>query len=501
MQPVEKKKSQVFPHDRLLLLLGAVILLSWVLMIIWSLDKPTTTTVADDTSDAITTVELYSYDPQAVQAITVHMTGEPSWTVSLDESTARFLLAGEDGFLLSEATTAELQSAAASIVCEQLVSDNPEQYTPHLADFGLAEPAYTAIITFADGTTRTLYIGSRTSHNTAWYYMRMAGDDRLLALSASIVDAIFVSRESLWDVTQPTLHKARIDRITLRSGDGSLQAEWAMQCDIDEDDAAEQWRITVPFSYPADSAAMASLTANAANLRLGAYVGPATEENLAACGFTEPRQIIEIHMAAGAMSTTNMDGAVTITDWPESTITFTIGGSRSDMVDYVLYEDSIYVSSHFTVGVFLDIDPADTMNRYPVLIALGNLSSLTVEESGITITYALTRSERVAENNDLVYDEEGNLVWHTAVTRNGEAVDYAAFEAAYSRLIATAVEGTISEGDAFSDVPHTVYTFTDVSGAVHTVALSDYGLLYDAVTMDGHTAFYMEKGVFKLNLE
>ena len=330
MQPVEMKKRRDPRRSRLLLVLGAVIVLGWVLLAIWILEKPQET---EYTAPVSTTVVLYSYDSQDVQGIAVQMTGESAWSVTLDQETDRFLLEGEDGFLLSEATTAALQQAAASITCEQVISEDPAEYTPHLADFGLDEPGRIATVTFADGTAYTLRIGDRAAHDATWYYLTVDGDDRLLALSTGFVEELFVSRESLWDVTQPTLHKARIDCITLKAGDGSIQAQWAMQGDIDEDDAAEQWRLTVPFTYPADSTAMANLTANAANLRLGAYVGPATEENLAAYGFDAPRQIIEIHMAAGSMATTGMDGAITVTDWPEATVTFTIGGTRSDMVD------------------------------------------------------------------------------------------------------------------------------------------------------------------------
>lgn len=498
MQPVEKKKRRALgSRSRLIALLIALLMLCAVLIATQNLQSP----VETDAPAEPATVELYRYPVQNVRAITVHMTGEPSWTVELDDDTGRLRLTGEDGFLLSESTTAALQQAAAVITCEQLISDDPAEYAAHLADYGLDAPERTAIITFTDGAVYTLRIGLRAPHTTAWYYMAVDGDDRLFALSSGLVDELFVSRESLWDVTQPTIHQARIDRLTLRGSDGSIRAEWQLNAAIGDDDAAEQWRITAPFAYPADSSAMTGLLANAANLRLGAYVAPATEENLAAYGFLAPRLTIELHMAAGSMATTDMDGAVTVTDWPESTVTFVIGGARSDMVDYVLHEGSIYVSSHFTMGVFEDATPEGTMNRYPVLTALGNLASLTIEEGGATTAYVLTRTEQVAPNNDLVYDDDGNLVWDVTVTRNGEAFDYAAFEAAYTRLVGVSVAGTIPEGDAVSSKPHTIYTFTDVNGSVHTVALTSYGVLHDAVSVDGHQAFYIAKGAFKLDLE
>ncbi|MBQ2954112.1 MAG: DUF4340 domain-containing protein [Clostridia bacterium] len=513
MQRVEKKNRRAPQRwERPLLIVLCAAVLAGILALTWRLSQPEPVST---TSAASTAETLYSSAAEDVVALTIQRSGEAAWSLVLEEDSGRFRLDDADGFLLSEATTLEMQKAAATIICEQVLSSDPDEYGAHLAEYGLEPPDCTAVITFRDGTVRTLHVGSRTAHTSGWYYMMLSGDDRLFALGSGMVEDLFVSRESLRDVTQPTLHKARIDRLTLRNGDGSVRAEWTLQCAIDETDAAERWLITAPCTYPADSTAMTNLLANAANLRLGAYVAPATAENLTLYGFDAPRQIIEIHMAEGSIGTTSWDGVYSVTDWPESTVTFTIGGARSDMVDYVLYGDAIYVSSHFTMGVFITMDPADTMNRYLVLTALGNLASLAIEEKGVTSTYTLTRTEQVAPNNELVYDEDGNIVWDvhvvcrvTTIAENGEALTvdgesptYDAFAAAYTRLTGVAAAGRIPADDPVDVAPHTVYTFTDVDGTVHTVALTSYGVLHDAVAVDGQQVFYIAKGAFSLGLE
>ena len=76
--------------------------------------------------------------------------------------------------------------------------------------------------------------------------------------------------------------------------------------------------------------------------------------------------------------------------------------------------------------------------------------------------------------------------------RNGEEIDYNAFSAAWERLLTVTVSGRIRnrpEGNV-----HTKYTLNTVSGAVHTVELSDYDGLHDAVKVDGCTLFYLIKG-------
>jgi len=498
METVAKKKRRTLTaRGRAVLLLLALLALAALVLLERQLAQAPD---ADAVRPVINTSRsLFEYPLEDVTALTVQRLDEAPWTVHLDPESRLFVLDGENGFTLTENETNALRDAAHSMTCESVLADTPEEYADHLADFGLDDPERIAHISFSDGNTITLRVGDPIAGNATWYYATIDDDPCLYALGSGFVDALFVSEESLWEVTQPVIHKARIDRITLRQED-ELRAEWTLLSDIAADDALDRWQITAPFSYPAAADSMSTLLQNASNLRLGAYVGPATAENLARYGFDVPRMTIDIHMAAGTIGTTNMDGAFTTEDWPESTVCFTIGGTRNDMVDYVRYEDGIYVSSHFTMGVFLSIDPRDSMNRYPVLTALGNLSSLTIEKNGEVTVYALTRTEQVAENNELLYDESGQIVYDTTVTRNGEAFDYAAFETAYNQLIKVSVSGVLPDGHT-ADTPHTIYTFTDVDGTMHTVSLHTYGVLHDAVAVDGHQAFYISKGAFATILE
>jgi len=448
------------------------------------------------TAPISTAANLYEYAPSEVASITIRRGNEAPWTVT--QADGLLTLTDDGGFTLSEPTSAALLDAASILPCEAVLTDNPDDYQPHLADFGLDNPRYEAIITYIDGVVAHLRVGNPGAENNAWYYMTVEGDGRLFSFSRGMVEALFVSRDSLWDVESPVIHKARIDRLTLTAPDGIIQ--WTLRGDITDTDAQDKWFITGPFTYPADADAMSALLANAANLRLGAYVGPATAENLSACGFDTPRLTIDIHMAAGTIGVTGADGAVTATDYPESTVTFVIGGAKNDMVDYVRVGDSIYASSHFTMGMFIGYDVTATMSRYPVLVALGNLASLTIREGDALTEYVLTRTEQVAANNEIITDADGIPVYDVAVAQNGAALDYAAFEAAYNALAMATVSGTLPKSCSLP-APHTGFTFTDVDGTVHTVELATFDVLHDAVIVDGHPAFYLIKGGFRLNLD
>lgn len=494
MHAVQKKSPPNGLHRRLLLLGAALLLLGGVICACIWLSGDT----KDDWPVSVSTAEnLFEYASSEVVSVTIRRGESAPWTLLQKEGVLS--LQGEADFPLSLEAASALLNAARILPCEAVLTDDPAEYADHLADFGLDAPRYEAIINYSDGVTVHLSVGNPGTENKSWYYMTVEGDDRLFTFSRGMVEALFVSRDSLRELVSPTIHKARIDRMTLSGPDGVI--EWSLSGDIADSDAADKWNITAPFVYPADANAMAALLANISNLRLGAYVGPATAENCRLYGFDEPRLTIDIHMAAGTLGVTNPDGALETVDWPESTVTFIIGGAQSDMVDYVRYGDSIYMSSHFTMGMFIGYDVKATMSRYPVLTALGNLASLSIVQDGNKTEYLLTRREQVAENNALVTDEDGNVLYDVSVTRNGQALDYNAFAAAYSRLCLVTVSGTLPEGEESTAEPHTVLTFADVDGTVHTVALATFDVLHDAVIVDGHQAFYLIKGGLSFILE
>ena len=495
MQNVRKKAPVTGSRRRLLWLAAAGLALAGIIGLSLLVSREP---AWESTPNVDTSVLLYDYDATEVVSITIQRGSEEPWTAA-QESELQLTLLGDGGYTLTEDESLELLEAASSIMAEDVLTEDPAVYAEHLEDYGLDDPRYVAQIRYADGTQVVLRVGD-TAYDGAWRYMLIDGDDRLFAFSNGSVESLFVNKDTLRSVGQPTLHKARIDRITLTSPEG-VEAQWTLEGQITDSDALDKWRIIAPFSYPADADAMSTLLTNMANLRLGSYVGPATEEALAAYGFDQPRQIIEIHMAAGTIGVINSDGAVEATDFPESTVTFIIGGEKSDMIDYVRCGDEIYLSSHFTMGMFIGYDVTSTMSRYPVLTALGNLDSLTIEQSGEITQYVITRVEQVAENNDLVTDEDGNVVYDISLTRNGEAADYAAFENAYNDLTLVTVSGTLPEGETATAEPHTVYTFRDVDGTMHTVALATFDVLHDAVIVDGQQAFYLIKGGFKLNMD
>ena len=108
--------------------------------------------------------------------------------------------------------------------------------------------------------------------------------------------------------------------------------------------------------------------------------------------------------------------------------------------------------------------------------------------------YTLRRQERVAANNELVTDENGEVVWDVFCDKDGAEVSYSAFSAAWEQLRAVRVTGWLPDGFTVTEPVHTTLTFTTVTGKTHTLALAPYDALHDAVIVDGTALFYLISG-------
>ena len=497
MLDVSKKKKRTVKHGRLWLAVFALVLAAAIGATVLWMNQPEE---VPEVEVHETSGHLAEYTPAQVARLAVTLRSGESWA-ALQKAEGTLTLEDDPDYQVSASMAQRLLNAASSVSYQEILTEDPGEYADRLADFGLDTPRVVAGITYADGSTWVLRVGNTLSlQEDNAYYMTVDGDDRLFSLDKGTAEDLMAEKTLLHPVNQPTLHKARFDKITFADGQGTITAEWVLRGEIGGN-AQDRWMLTAPVSYPADGESMATLLENLENLRLGAYVGAATPENLTAYGFDAPRFVLTIHQAAGSIGTTGLDGVYSVTDWPEDTFTLTIGGAKSDMVDYVLVGESIYITSHFTLGVFMDMDAASTLSRYTVPVALGNLRALTIRTNGEETVYTITRTEQVAENNALVTDSEGNVIYDLTCQVNGEPLAYAAFESAYNELLKVTVSGTLPQGWQAAGAPHTAYLFEAVTGETYTLELVKFDAMHDAVLLDGHGLFYLIRDGMKFHAQ
>ena len=466
MQNVPKKKHAVRRHSRILLLIFAVVLVATAacLLIFARTPAPAPETSAHEDEE----ITLWAVESANITRIRIAVRNQDAWSAVQTESGA-LVLEGESAFTVDADVAETLLSGLKSVTAEVL-SDDWNGTDEEWAAFGLDDPESVVTVDFADGSSHTLRIGSAPQYENSWQYAQLDGDTRLLSLSRGL------------------------------NAEGEITQQWRLNGAITNADAQDRWMLTTPVSYPADGTAMNTLRKSAANIRLGEYIADATAESIARYGLDTPRIVIRLHQAAGTIGAVGTTGSYATTDYPEATITLVIGEQESDLVDYVLYDGGIYRCSTLLLRGVMNADWQETITRYPVLTALGNLASLSRETADGVDTWVITRTEQVAENNELVTDDEGNQVYDITLMKNGESADYTAFSAAYNQLMMVTMSGRLPDGWTAADAPHTVWTFTDVDGTVHTVALTRYDAMHDAVAIDGVALFYLIQGGFSLGI-
>ena len=424
---------------------------------------------------------LIDRQAEELVSVTVRRRGEEPWTL-VRTVNGMLMPEHEDGWTVAEQQDALLQESVTQLRYEEILTEDPSVYRDDPESFGLAEPLVTIAARYTDGSETVLHIGSDTGLEDGWHYMTAEGDDRLYAVSSAVAQDLDVEYAVLRPVPKPEIYAALLDTITVTDGEETL-CEWRLQGQITDRDAESNWAVTFPFCYPADGEAVRNLKKSAENLRLGVYTAPATAENLERYGFDNPQQVLVFHMAAGSTGTVGETGVYDVQDHEESTVTFRIGDAADELASYVLFGDEIYTVSSFTLSAFTDADPMSTIAHYPVLTPLDSLESLTVEENGTVREYHLTESEPS--------DEEETQTRKCLL--NGEEIPWESFEAAYDRLLTVTFSGMLPENAQWNEA-YKKYTFRTLSGGTHTITLSDWDGMHDAVTVDGSTLFYLIRG-------
>ena len=492
MQRVERKKSDNRRRKPLTwILLCAVLLAAGITAGILLKNK-----AKEETGESYQRVTgaISQRSAEELKSLTVIQRGKAPWTAVREEDGSLRLLPEDESlpntWVVDDSIAGMLTDVAVNLTYDDVFTENRADWEPNAEDFGLKDPRVTAVFRYTDGSEITAHFGdSADPGDNAYYYMVVDGDDRLFAVAAGTVDDLNTEKELLHPVHALEIRRALLDRITIRNADGTVRQEWRLQGKVSDQDAAENWYVTEPFTYPADYDSMKNLRDSAENLCLGVYVGNAEEEALKQCGLDEPSAIIELHMAAGSTGTVSDYGVFDVVDWEERTETLTVGSSKSDMVAYVLFGDEIFTISHFSVEVFTKTDPLSTVARYTVSTPLNSLESVTVERPEGTDHYSLIRTESTSGAEQTDTEETPSF----RCLRNGEEISADTFSAAWERLMTVTVSGKLPADWQLKEI-HTKYTLRTVSGGTHTIELSDYDGMHDAVTLDGHTCFYLIKG-------
>lgn len=482
-EPIKKKETKTIPAFIWLSL--TVILLGICVFCVVKVNRENGT--PDVLYREMTEGNVLVRDVSEVAEITVTCEGEDAWTVVADGNGG--LRQADDGQTEVDAEIAKMLLESAAIVSYQAVlTEEPKEYRGHEAEFGLEKPMLTAVYRYTDGSECTVHIGmENVLDDETYYYMLIDGDDRLFAADHGTVQVLMTERALLHPVTQPGIQPTRIDRITVEDCNGLITAEWILDGEITDADAANKWLVNVPFRYPADAEKITELVDATGSLYLGTFVAEdPNEETKRKYGLDHPYAVLRLHMAADSIGNVSETGEYQVEKRDEEELSFVIGKEHNELVSYVLYGGCIYTMNRFQLDVIIQANVRDTATRYPVNTTFGELAELTVETNGQKDEYRLDHQWET--------DDNGESVHLGTCEKNGAQIDYAAFEAAYERLRVATVSGALEQAEWRYKEPYMKYTFRTVNGGTHTTAFAEYDHYHDVVICDGYALWYIARG-------
>jgi len=247
-----------------------------------------------------------------------------------------------------------------------------------------------------------------------------------------------------------------------------------------------------------DQNAADTLLTAAENFRLGTRVGAVTDENSADYGFDSAQVVIKIAQREGLYSTTDSDGVLQTYTVPASDLTLTIGDQEGEFFYYCEVDDFCYRVSSFLIASFLHADAMNYVTLQPADLGDAVLQSITLQTGDGTLNIRATYTESVLPNNELETDENGDIVYTTEITANGEAITEEAFDDFMSRLAQMTVSGKLSSVSEPDGTPKWQMILTTTQGKTRTLTAYTMDSFSDMLAVDGVAMHYINNEALEI---
>ena len=426
-------------------------------------------------------VTLSDRETEEIAAIAVE---NRSGRYTLRNTEAGWRLDGSDE-PLRDALLEPLVNDAALIVAEDTVGDLREHPEWQLFHYGLEDWAARVTVTFRDGASLAFRVGHAVPQETPAYYFCLEGDPHIYLVAADVYDAYITTALALHDVADPALNGGLIDRVAFTGRD-----PFALER------RADGWYLTEPFTYPLSEGAVNGLLTKLEGLRFAQFEAEAADADLRLYGLEPPERTLILDIAETMVTGYDeKDAVVGEARLPAYQLTFGLGSEENDVVFHCLYKGQVLKATSFSAG-FLRTQSYDSLFlTQPFNAPTNDLSRLIWEQGGVQTVYDVSLTERVLPNNALETDENGNVLYDLAVTKNGAPLDSDAFLNAYRQLVELRTLDRLPATYVLpAEKPLLRVTLARESGSARQIALYPLDALHRAVAVDGVALYQVEKG-------
>ncbi len=415
-----------------------------------------------------------------MERVVIYPDGQSSYTLYMRDGK---LYLDKDGSLtaIAEDYQTEILKVLTEISVQNTVTEDATEVAEHLQAMGLEAPQCKAEVFYTDGTAETYEVGALI-HDGTDYYFRWSGAEGIYTCHSGVPEAFTVAPNLLLPFEQPVIYASLIERIEVKNANG----ECVML--FDEDGFGS---IAAPAAYPMTDEMAQTMATAAENVRLGAYEAELTAENSAEYGFDAPLCTLRIVLREGVTSVVGEDGTFGTQTMPAQDLTFVIGREEGEFFYTCAYRDHVYLVSKFLLKTLAQADVRTLISRTPAAMGQDLLTRIVFEVPDKTVDVGIARTESVLANNELELDAEGNIVYLTDVTVNGQPAPQELLDELLKRLNGFTVEGDIPAGAQVSEEPSWRVTLCAESGSVRVIEGYQLDVFSDAVAVNGQMYHYV----------
>jgi len=248
------------------LLIAIIVLAGLTGALYWSNRHPKSAETSDLTVSPVP--KILSLKEDDVSRIDIKKKGGAE--LLLAKNNGKWQITAPQPLSAEQAAVAGMLATLSSLSAERLV----EERSGNLSQYGLAAPAFEAVVTEKDNKAHKLLLGDNTPTGNA-VYAQLAGDPRVFTIASSVKNSINKTANDLRDKRLLTVDPEKISRITLT----------AKKQDIEFGRNKDEWQIVKPKPLRADGSQVEQLVRTLTDARME-LSGTDSDEKKTAAAFS-----------------------------------------------------------------------------------------------------------------------------------------------------------------------------------------------------------------------
>ncbi len=428
------------------ILAAVVIVLIAVTVFVFMWDGPTQQT---DEASRTETIKIFECDAEEITRIYVTLPGEQIEFVRKDEE--NWQITGLEDAAIKNFSIGMLASDISSISAKSLVTEKADS----LDNFGLANPSHSIVVTFKDGSTKTLYGGNKTAIGDA-YYFKTADNDTVYTIYQSLFDSLFSPVDDYRDTANLFIDIQQVVGVNVKKQDYTLNLQLMDEPITMGGYNIATWEMTQPSYQTID---VSRLTTYVMDILPTVTVGSVVSDrkDYANYGLDNPYAVITV---------TNTDGSAHV---------IKLGNSNKDEYYILVNDDTTIYTANKSAFTYVDVDPFLLINKFVHIANIDDMSAVTVDAAGAQYKLAI---EGDGDNKKYLF--------------NGTEIEEEAFKTElYQQVIGLIVDEFCS--DAVYGTPDVTIEFVTKDGGKTKIEFVDYDDRNYAVFKDGNCEFIILK--------